>query len=129
MCAHTKQEEEVEAASVEAALRAIRGAGVGELEVMERALEKRWRELGLSGIGEGAAPSQVFEGRPYGDGWLQLESRIYERKDGSVSVRGPYWYFRYHERGRQRKLYLGKTENPEAELEQKRRSGSGKGGG
>ena len=111
------------------ALRTIRGSGVGELEVMERALEQRRRELGLSKMGEDASPSQVLKGRPYGDGWLQLESRIYERNDGSVSVRGPYWYFRYHEEGRQRKLYLGKTENPEAELEQKRRSGSGKGGG
>ena len=111
------------------ALGAIRSAGVVELEVIERALEERRRELGLHKMGEGASPSQVFEGRPYGDGWLQLESRIYHRKDGGLSVRGPYWYFRYHEEGRQRKLYLGKTENPEAELEQKRRSGSGKGGG
>jgi hypothetical protein len=111
-------------------LGAIRGAGAGELEGIERALEQRRRELGrLEKTGEAAAVSQVVEGRPYGDGWLQLESRIYERNDGSVSVRGPYWYFRYHEEGRQRKLYLGKTENPEAELEQKRRSGSGKGGG
>jgi hypothetical protein len=110
-------------------LGAIRGAGVGELEVIERALQERRRELGLGEVGEGASGQQVLEGRPYGDGWLQLESRIYERKDGSVSVRGPYWYFRYHEEGRQRKLYLGKTENPEAELEEKRRRGSGRGRG
>jgi hypothetical protein len=110
-------------------LGAIRSAGVGEIEVIGRALEVRRRELGLrKKVGEGAAPSQVLKGRPYGDGWLQLESRTYERKDGGVSVRGPYWYFRYHEGGRQRKLYLGKTENPEAELEEKRRRGSGKGG-
>jgi hypothetical protein len=107
------------------ALRTIRGAGVGEIEVIERALEERRRELGLSEMGESTFPSQVLEGRPYGDGWLQLERRIYERKDGGVSVRGPYWYFRYHEGSRQRKLYLGMTEEPEAELEKKRRRTDG----
>jgi hypothetical protein len=76
------------------ALGAIRSAGVEELEVIERALEERRRELGLHKMGEGASPPQVFEGRPYGDGWLQLESRIYHRKDGGLSVRAPYWYFR-----------------------------------
>jgi hypothetical protein len=101
-------------------LGAIRGAGAGELEGIERALEQRRRELGrLEKTGEAAAPSQVVEGRPYGDGWLQLESRTYERKDGGVSLRGPYWYFRYHEGGRQRKLYLGKTDDPEGALEEK----------
>ena len=111
-------------------LRVIRRAGVGEIEVIERALQERRRELGLSEMGEGPSPSQVLEGKPYKDGWLQLERRIYERKDGGVSVRGPYWYFRYHEGGRQRKLYLGKTAQPEAELEKsRRRTGSGRGGG
>jgi hypothetical protein len=103
------------------ALRTIRASGVGEIEVIERALEERRRELGLSEMGESTFPSQVLEGRPYGDGWLQLERRIYQRKDGGVSVRGPYWYFRYHEGGRQRKLYLGKTEEPEDKVEEKRR--------
>ena len=111
------------------ALRTIRGSGVGELEVMERALEQRRRELGLSKMGEDASPSQVLKGRPYGDGWLQLERRIYVRKDGGVSVRGPYWYFRYHEGGRQRKLYLGKTGDPEATLEEKRTRRGGRGRG
>jgi hypothetical protein len=64
--------------------------------------------------------------RPYGDGWLQLEMRTYERKkSGGASERGPYWYFRYHEGGRQRKLYLGKTDDPEAEVEERRRGGGG----
>ncbi len=113
-----------------AGLAAISNAKAEELETMERAILERRRELGLHEMGEGSSPSQVLEGKPYGDGWLQLESRIYERKDGGVSVRGPYWYFRYHEEGRQRKLYLGKTVEPEAELEEKRRRrGSGRGGG
>jgi hypothetical protein len=101
-------------------LGAIRGAGAEELEGIERTLEERRRELGLhQKTGEAAAVSQVVEGRPYGDGWLQLESRTYERRDGAVSMRGPYWYFRYHEGGRQRKLYLGKTDDPEGSLEEK----------
>jgi hypothetical protein len=112
------------------ALRVIRRAGVGEIEEIERALQERRRELGLHKLGEGASPSQVLEGKPYRDGWLQLERRIYERKDGGLSVRGPYWYFRYHEEGRQRKLYLGKTEEPEAKVEEKRRRrGGGRGEG
>ena len=112
-----------------AVLAAISNAGAEELQTMERAILERRRELGLWEMGEGSSPSQVLEGKAYGDGWLQLEKRTYERKDGSVSVRGPYWYFRYHEGGRQRKLYLGKTEEPEAELEEKLRRGSGRGGG
>jgi hypothetical protein len=112
------------------ALRVIRRAGVGEIEEIERALQERRRELGLHKPGEGASPSQVLEGKSYRDGWLQLERRIYERKDGGLSVRGPYWYFRYHEEGRQRKLYLGKTEEPEAKVEEKRRRrGGGRGEG
>jgi hypothetical protein len=107
--------------------RAIRSAGAGELEAIERALEERRRELGHSEMGEAAAAlSQVVEGRLYGDGWLQLESRIYERKDGGISVRGPYWYFRYHEGGRQRKLYLGITDDPEGSLEEKLAAGGAK---
>ncbi len=122
MCAHTKQEE-AQAAGVEAALRAIRGAGSGELEEITRAVEARRRELVLAGeAGETVPPTpRVVEARPYGDGWLQLEMRTYERKKGGgVSERGPYWYFRYHEGGRQRKLYLGKTDDPEGELQRKR---------
>jgi GAF domain-containing protein len=69
-------------------------------------------------VGEGVS-SRVAEARPYEDGWLQLEWRPYERKDGGVSLRGPYWYFRYHEGGRQKKLYVGKTDDPEANLKEK----------
>ncbi len=124
MCAHTKQEGEG-TAGVEAALRAIRGAGVGELEEIARAVEARRQKLVLSGEGETVPPRpRVVEARPYGDGWLQLEMRTYERKKGGgVSERGPYWYFRYHEGGRQRKLYLGKTDDPEGELQRKRSLG------
>ena len=34
--------------------------------------------------------------------------------------RGPYWYFQFHEGGKRRKLYLGKTSDPESTLTAKR---------
>jgi hypothetical protein len=67
-----------------------------------------------------AEGSEVVEYRPYEDGMLQAEVRIYTRRDGGRSERGPYWYFRFHEGGRQKKLYLGRTDDPEAVLAEKR---------
>jgi hypothetical protein len=65
-------------------------------------------------------PSDVIAGRPHADGWLQLERRWYVGKDGHRTLRGPYWYFRYHEDGKQKKIYLGKTDDPEGKLAEKR---------
>jgi hypothetical protein len=92
----------------------------GELERVEEALGRRRRELGEV-PGEKRTPvSDVLEYRPHADGYLQYEVRRYRRKDGSMKEHGPYWYFRYHEGGKQRTLYLGKTGDPEGVLEQKR---------
>ena len=76
---------------------------------------------------EGAAPplTEVLEYRPHEDGYLQLELRRYVRRDGSTRERGPYWYFQYHEGGKRKKLYLGKTSDPVGTLEAKRRRLSG----
>src|SRR5829696_5934077 len=73
-------------------------------------------------IQEGAAPpvTEVLEYRPHEDGYLQLELRRYVRLDGSARERGPYWYFQFHEGGKRRKLYLGKTSDPESALAAKR---------
>ena len=61
--------------------------------------------------------STVLERREYRNGLLQLEGRAYRRKkDGELTERGPYWYFHYREGGRQRTLYIGKTDNPEARV-------------
>lgn len=60
--------------------------------------------------------TEVLEYRPHEDGHLQLELRRYVRRDGSTRERGPYWYFSYHEGGKRKKLYLGKTNNPEERL-------------
>lgn len=79
-------------------------------------LDRRLRELGE----ENPPVSGVLEYRPYADGTLQAEVRRYYRKDGSAKEQGPYWYFRYHEDGKQKKLYLGRTDNPERILARKR---------
>jgi hypothetical protein len=91
-----------------------------ELERLEEALRRRRRELGEEVPEKRTPVSDVLEYRPHADGYLQYEVRRYVRKDGSVKEHGPYWYFRYHEGGRQRTLYLGKTDNPEGVLQQKR---------
>jgi hypothetical protein len=39
--------------------------------------------------------------------------------------RGPYWYFQFHEGGKRKKLYLGKTRDPESILAAKRAEPSG----
>ena len=91
-----------------------------ELERLEEAVKSRRRELGEEATQERRPVSDVLEYRPHADGYLQYEIRRYVRKDGSVKEYGPYWYFRYHEGGKQRTLYLGKTDNPEGVLQQKR---------
>jgi hypothetical protein len=64
--------------------------------------------------------STVLERREYRNGLLQLEGRTYRRKkDGDAVERGPYWYFHYREGGKQRTLYVGKTDNPEAVVDEK----------
>jgi hypothetical protein len=87
-----------------------------ELERLDEALDRRLRKLRQ----ESPAVSGVLEYRPYADGTLQAEVRRYIRKDGVVKEQGPYWYFRYHEAGKQKKLYLGRTDNPEGELARRR---------
>ena len=96
-----------------------------ELAHLRDELELRLRELGgdTSEKEDGPAVSGVLEYRPYADATLQAEVRRYVRKDGSVKEQEPYWYFRYHEGGRQKKLYLGKTGDPEGELARKRARG------
>ena len=77
---------------------------------------------GAPQIHEGTAPplTEVLEYRPHEDGYLQLELRRYVRRDGSTRERGPYWYFQFHEGGKRRKLYLGKTSDPQSTLAAKR---------
>jgi hypothetical protein len=63
--------------------------------------------------------STVVERRDYQNGVLQLETRAYRRKkDGGVTQLGPYWYFHFREGGRQKTMYFGQTDDPEAEVEE-----------
>jgi len=105
----------------------LTGAQLRRLEE-ELRRERRRRASSASGgqdaprIQEDAAPSvtEVLEYRPHEDGYLQLELRRYIRRDGSARERGPYWYFQFHEGGKRRKPYLGKTSDPESTLAAKR---------
>ena len=105
----------------------LSGAQLGRLEDeirRERQRRASSEDLGsaLSPAHEGTAPplTEVLEYRPHEDGYLQPELRRYIRRDGSSRERGPYWYFQFHEGGKRRKLYLGKTSDPESALAAKR---------
>ena len=95
-------------------------------EELRRERQRRASSAGGGGdashVQERAVPpvTEVLEYRPHEDGYLQLELRRYIRRDGSARERGPYWYFQYHEGGKRRKLYLGKTSDPESTLASKR---------
>jgi hypothetical protein len=91
-------------------------------ERQRRASSPTGGEQDVPGIAEDAAPpvTEVLEYRPHEDGYLQLELRRYIRRDGSSRERGPYWYFQFHEGGKRKKLYLGKTNDPERTLAAKR---------
>ena len=83
-----------------------------ELEELQDAIDRRRGTLKKK-------QSTVLERRDYRNGVLQLEGRAYKRKkDGRLTERGPYWYFHYREGGRQRTLYIGKTDSPEAKVDE-----------
>ena len=67
--------------------------------------------------------SVVVEYVPHRDGHLQAEKRSYIRKDGRRTERGPYWYFRHHEDGKQKTMYMGKMDLEEAKAEVDRKRG------
>ncbi len=88
----------------------------------ERRASSTGRGQDASRIQEDAAlpVTEVLEYRPHKDGYLQLELRRYIRRDGSARESGPHWYFQFHEAGKRKKLYLGKTSDPESTLAAKR---------
>ena len=94
-------------------LASIEQSSAKELDRIEEAIDQRRRKTGARPV------STVEERRSYRNGILQLESRAYRRKDGELTTRGPYWYFHYREGGRQKTLYLGKTDDPEGKVDEK----------
>jgi hypothetical protein len=87
--------------NLDAILEAISSMSRPELERLREAIDSRRERL---------AQSTVVERRSYGSGILQLELRANPK---TATTRGPYWYFHYREGGRQRTLYIGKTDDPE----------------
>ncbi len=92
----------------------LRNRSKSELMNMKKLLE---RELSS----REPAQSTVEEYVPYRDGHLQLE---YRTNPKTGTRRGPYYYFRYHDGGRQRTLYIGGVDIEEAKrrVDQKRGS-------
>src|SRR5215203_6806566 len=86
---------------------------VEELNQLQEAIDRRRHQLGDKPLSTGV------ERREYGNGILQLETRAYRRKDGGLTERGPYWYFHFREGGKQRTLYIGKSDNPETVVNEK----------
>jgi hypothetical protein len=110
----------------------LTGTQLGRLdEEIRRERQRRAPSAGGGGdaprVQEDAAPlvTEVQEYRPHEDGYLQLELRRYICRDGSAREREPYWYFQIHEGGKRKKLYLGKTSDPEGTLAAKRAKPSG----
>jgi hypothetical protein len=107
MCMHNNTE-----CNADSMVAAIAHMDQQELNRLQDALDQRRGELKNK-------QSPVLERREYRNGLLQLEGRAYRRKkDGQLKQRGPYWYFHYREGGRQRTLYVGKTDNPEAKVDE-----------
>jgi hypothetical protein len=81
-----------------------------ELDRLQAAIERRRGQLaGDEVLPPGGPSSTVIERRAYGNGVLQLEKR---------GESGPYWYFHHRKEGKQKSVYLGKTEAPEIKLAQ-----------
>jgi hypothetical protein len=107
MCMHNNTE-----CNADSMVAAIAHMDQQELNRLQDALDQRRGELKNK-------QSPILKRREYRNGLLQLEGRAYRRKkDGQLKQRGPYWYFHYREGGRQRTLYVGKTDNPEAKVDE-----------
>jgi hypothetical protein len=92
---------------IDAILDAIGEMTGTELERVREAVEARRGEQ---------TQSNVVERRNHGRGLLQLE---YRANPKTGARRGPYWYFHWREGGKQRTVYVGKTEEPEKVLQEK----------
>jgi hypothetical protein len=83
-----------------------------QLDRLQQAINRRRQQMANRPL------STVVERRDYRNGVLQLERRAYRRKDGGLTERGPYWYFHFREGGRQKTMYVGQTDNPEARVDE-----------
>ena len=97
--------------STEAIISHIEQMSAEQLDQLQQAINRRRQQLADGPL------STVVERRDYRNGVLQLERRAYRRKDGQLTQRGPYWYFHYREGGRQKTMYVGQTDDPEARVD------------
>ena len=99
--------------NIDALISLIKQMNAEQLHQLQKAINHRRQQLADRPL------STVVERRNYQNGILQLERRAYRRKkDGKLTQRGPYWYFHFREGGRQKTMYLGKTDDPEAKVEE-----------
>jgi hypothetical protein len=89
--------------SIDTLISGINQANAEQLDQLQQAINRR---------------STLVERRDYRNGVLQLERRAYRRKDGQLKQRGPYWYFHFREGGRQKTMYVGQTDDPEARVDE-----------
>ena len=81
-----------------------------QLDRLQATIDRRRGELAREEVVPTAGPSStVIERRAYGSGVLQLEKR---------GESGPYWYFHHRKDGKQKTVYVGKTDDPEIKLAQ-----------
>jgi hypothetical protein len=90
----------------------INQANAEQLDQLQQAINRRRQQMADGPL------STVVERRDYQNGVLQLERRAYRRKDGQLKQRGPYWYFHFREGGRQKTMYVGQTDDPEARVDE-----------
>jgi hypothetical protein len=99
--------------STDAIISLIEQMSAEQLDQLQQAINRRRQQMG------GGSVSTVVERRDYQNGILQLEQRAYKRKkDGGLTQRGPYWYFHFREGGRQKTMYVGQTDDPEARVDE-----------
>jgi hypothetical protein len=96
--------------STTALIERVDAMDAGELDRLQATIERRRGLLAGDEVLPTAGPSStVVERRAYGSGVLQLEKR---------GESGPYWYFHHRRAGKQKTVYLGKTDAPEIKLAQ-----------
>jgi hypothetical protein len=98
--------------NIDAIISRIEQMNAEQLDQLQQAINHRRQQMGDGPV------STVVERRDYQNGVLQLEKRAYRRKDGRLTERGPYWYFHFREGGRQKTMYVGQTDNPEARVDE-----------
>jgi hypothetical protein len=98
--------------NMDAIISLINQANAHQLRYLQQAIDRRRQQLRDGPL------STVVERRDYRNGVLQLEKRAYRRKDGGLTERGPYWYFHFREGGKQKTMYVGQTDDPEARVDE-----------